>query len=67
MEQVRTLAIATLRTLIGLHHMEEKRLRAILVDEPSAKIRTLTQCDLENLLKRIKYDEVEPARRHAEK
>ena len=65
MEQVRA-AIATLRRLIGLHRMEEKRLRAILVDEPCDQIRTQTQSDLENLLKSIKYDEVELARLEAQ-
>jgi hypothetical protein len=66
MEQVRTLAIATLRTLIGLHRMEEKRLRTVLANPRSPQIRMQAEFDLERVLKRIQRDEVELARLEAE-
>ena len=50
----RTLAVETLRTLVGLHHIEEIRLRAILASEPNFKTKMLTQFNLDKVLRRCK-------------
>jgi hypothetical protein len=66
MTQPRTLTIAALRALIGLHHTEEKRIRAHLLNPESPQVRMQAEFDLEKLLIRIHRDEVELARLEAE-
>jgi len=54
MEPACTLAISTLRTLIGLHQMEEKALRKLLANRGSPQSRVQAERDLEKLLIRMK-------------
>jgi hypothetical protein len=51
METGRILAISTLRTLIVLHQNEEKRIRAVLADIPTFKVKMQARFDLERLVR----------------
>ena len=52
MEPGRILAISTLRALIVLQGNEEKRLRSVLADIPTFKVKMQARFDLERLVRK---------------
>jgi hypothetical protein len=66
MEQARRQAATTLQSLIFLGRGEEKRLRLILVAEPTFMFKMQTRADLEKCLRKTKVALAELAKLQAE-
>ena len=52
----RNISIANLRTLIERHKIDEQRLRTILGNDPTFKVKLQTRFDLDKLVKTVRLN-----------